>query len=697
MRSSSKTATAKPVLPGIWKVRLGRPEAATPISLKQIPADKAALSAFPAVADCPLLIADWRCTVTAAGFRVEIPVGDDAFFGLGLQLKSHNQKGKKKTLRVNSDPVSDTGDSHAPVPFLLSTQGWGLYADTLRYASVYVASHVPGGEKGVANRDMEIATSTDELYGKANAGAKMLALFIPAAKGVDLYVFAGPTLKQAVQRYNLFSGGGCLPAIWGLGVWYRALGGFTQEDTIRLAAHLREHHMPCDVLGLEPGWQTKAYSCSYLWSPERFPQPQVMLDRLIELGFNVNLWEHAFVHPSSPIHRDLEPYSGDYQVWGGLVPDFTIPAARDTFGDYHGRELIDNGISGFKLDECDNSDFISYPWSFPEHSQFPSGMDGEQMHSAFGLLYQGCLHAEYRKRNRRTYGEARNSHAFAAPFPFVLYSDLYDHRDFVRGVVNMGFSGLLWSPEVRHAVSEEDLIRRLQSVALSPQALINAWYIRNPPWLQFDTEKNNRNEFMPGHEKLESACRDIFQLRMRLLPFIYAEFARYRFEGLPPFRSLAMEWPDDINTHKIDDQYLIGDALLVAPMFSGQKERPVYLPAGDWYCFHTRKKYHGGETRTVAADLRTIPLFVRAGHILPLAEPVECVRPDTVFKISAVTFGENCQACRLFEDDGISFDYEREQYNTVSLMWSQDEGPRVTRTGHYSGRRYEIVGWEHVS
>ena len=118
------------------------------------------------------------------------------------------------------------------------------------------------------------------------------------------------------------------------------------------------------------------------------------------------------------------------------------------------------GVSGYKVDECDNSDFISTPWSYPELSAFPSGVDGEQMHCLMGMKCHGDVARHLSRRNQRAYHEVRSAHALASPYPFVLYSDLYKHRDFIRGVVNSGFSGLLWCPEVRDAGSAEELLRR---------------------------------------------------------------------------------------------------------------------------------------------------------------------------------------------------------------------------------------------
>src|SRR6185437_5921641 len=177
----------------------------------------------------------------------------------------------------------------------------------------------------------------------------------------------------------------------------------------------------------------------------------------------------------------------------------------EIFGDYHGRELIDAGISGFKLDECDNSDYTG-GWSFPDVSRFPSGLDGEQMHGVFGLRYQRALWQQFLERQQPTYNLVRSSGALATPYPFVLYSDLYDHRQFIRALVNSSFSGLLWCPEVRDARNEEDFIRRLQSVVFSPLAMINAWYVKNPPWKQLNSKLNNEGYLAKDWQALEARC-----------------------------------------------------------------------------------------------------------------------------------------------------------------------------------------------
>ena len=151
-------------------------------------------------------------------------------------------------------------------------------------------------------------------------------------------------------------------------------------------------------------------------------------------------------------------------------------------------------------------------------------MDGEQMHMAIGTLYQNLIYRIYQQENRRTYSQVRSSGALAASLPFVLYSDLYDHKQFIRGVVNAGFSGLLWCPEVRDCANGDDLLRRLQTVVFSGHALINSWRIPSPPWKQTDIEKNLAGEPMDTAEYYTAECRKLFELRMRLLPYLYSAF-----------------------------------------------------------------------------------------------------------------------------------------------------------------------------
>lgn len=607
----------------VYKLRYGTPESITPSSFSPAPLCEI-IGEMPEAAKRITFSSDNRgCVLT-------MPIDPaEGIYGFGLQLNSFRQNGKKKQIRPNADPRSDCGDTHAPVPFFVTTAGFGIYVDTARYASFYCGKTKKAMAKAEdANGEIDFNT----IYSHAPGGEMIIE--IPVAQGVDVYYITGEKIVDIVSQYNLLSGGGCMPPLWGLGNFYRCDMTFNAEQVMQMADKFRESEIPCDIIGLEPGWQSHAYSCSYVWDSTRFPKPDEFVAELNEKGFHVNLWEHAFTNPASPIYDDLIPHSGDYLVWNGLVPDFATEGAREVFTSIQ-KKLIDIGIDGFKLDECDGSDFTG-GWSFPNRSQFPSGLDGEQYHSLFGLLYSKTMQKAL--GDKRTLSEVRNMGSLAASYPFVLYSDLYGHKEFLTGVVNSGFSGIMWSPEVRHAENAEDLIRRVQSVVFSVQSLINAFYLPEFPWVQHGCTDE---------------IRKLFELRVSLLPYLYTAFYDYKTLGKPPVRALVSDYEREEGSHYCDQQWLFGDSIIVAPIIYPAKERDVWLPDGVWYDLFTNEKYVGGTHRIVTDN---IPVFVKSGTVLPFAKPVQFLKPDTQFELTLRAYGDcTNSAARLIEDDGVTY------------------------------------------
>ena len=671
------------VAPGIWKTTFGSPEAHTPVRARQISPASEALDRLPSVKIPPLAAPTGYLGPRGVELQLQLEP-DELMYGFGLQLMSVQHRSKKRIIRVNADPKVDSGDSHAPVPFYVTTGGYGILVDTFRHATFYCGEIVPRPEHAISGNAIEVNTPQMMRVRDRRKDSRVL-VEVPRCAGVDVYLFAGPELLSAVQRYNLYSGGGVLPPEWGLGFWYRPEMHLNADQVLALAKELRASGIPCDVLGLEPGWQTHAYSCTFAWEKNRFPQPQSFIREAGELGFRINLWEHAFTHPASPIFTPLLPHSANFAVWDGLVPDFAGEPARQIFGNYHGKELIDLGISGFKLDECDNSDFTE-GWSFPEHTRFPSGVDGEQMHAEFGLRYQDAILKQFKQRGKPTYSLVRSSGALAAPYPFVLYSDLYDHRQFIRALVNAGFSGLLWCPEVRDAASEEDLIRRLQSVVFSPLAMVNAWYIRNPPWKQINREQNNAGDFSKGWEQLEARCKEIISWRMQLLPYLQAAFAVYQRDGLPPFRALLMDYPDDPSLANVDDAYLVGDRLLVAPLFAGEPERAITLPKGDWHDLWTGAPVSGSRKFTVPGDTRNIPVFVKSGSVLPWASVAQHTGAEEARQLEVRVYGDGSLSWSAPESAG-----------GLRLHWDPSAKRGTVEQKGGRGPLFQVKQWKQMS
>jgi len=661
---------AEQVLPGIWRIRLGTPERLTPLKYRSAPPNAVALAKLSEANHVPIQLDQVQFSRSPRGCTVELPMAKgEKFYGLGLSTHTFELSGSKAWVVPSDHPEEATNESHAPEPFFVSSLGYGVYLDTARYAAVSFGAN--------AQRD-------------GTSGA--IVADIPAAGGVDVYLFAGPTALTAVQRYNLFAGGGSMPPLWGLGIAYRGKGSSTAADILDLAKAFRDENIPCDIFGVEPGWQTQTYSCSFLWNRDKFPHPDDFIDKMHAMQFRMSFWEHPFTHPSSPIHEALKPYSGSHLVWSGLVPDFATPQARKIFVGMQDKSLFSKGVDSMKIDEVDNQPFKHDPWSFPDFSTFPSGLDGEQMHSLFGILCQQTLLAPFRDKNMRTWGLVRDSGALSAPLPYTVYSDSYDHPSYVRGLAKSGFGGHLWTPEVRDAKSVEDLVRRVQTVIFSPYAMINCWYMKMPPWLQIDADKSNAGEVMPEAKETTRLVRNAFRLRMSLVPYLYSAFNEYHETGKPVVRALVLDYHADENVAKIDDQFMFGQSLMVAPMVEGQAKRSVYFPKGAWIDFFTDERIEGGRRIDIAKPLDQLPLYIKDNTLLPRAASVTHIGKDTIFEIRVEVVGTHPEPITLYEDDGETFDYEKGAQNKVVLSWTPTGGS-VTRTGNLKLKRYDVIEW----
>jgi alpha-D-xyloside xylohydrolase len=205
------------ISPGVWKFDLGQPDKITPLSVLCPSPDADRFAALPCVSDCPVSAAAIFSRPTSRGFEIRLPLrSDEKVYGFGLQLLSFNQTGLKRTLRVNSDPRVDLGDSHAPVPLYVSTAGYAVMIDTARYATFYCGSTSSIARECVSKNkesvvSMDVKTGTVHYASEPPKPSREMVIEVPSAEGAAVLVFAGPSLREAVQRYNLFSGGGCMP------------------------------------------------------------------------------------------------------------------------------------------------------------------------------------------------------------------------------------------------------------------------------------------------------------------------------------------------------------------------------------------------------------------------------------------------------------------------------------------------------
>ncbi|QGQ95284.1 glycoside hydrolase family 31 protein [Paenibacillus psychroresistens] len=678
------------VAPGIWKLILGNPNEVTPLSLLQ---NKPSLEGLNRMGDEEFPAAAYQLDsiINQKQTLLTLPLTEsENIYGLGLQFMRMNHRGYTRVLRVNSDPRQDTGETHAPVPFYISSEGYGLLINTCRIVTMYCGSTV----RKDSTLEPKIRDRSTDSDWQATPTSDQLEIVIPHEQGIEIYLFAGPNMLNVVRRYNLFCGGGALPPRWGLGFWHRVSIFFDEAKAIEEAIEFRKRELPCDVFGLEPGWHSNSYPTSYEWSDQRFPDPQKFVSAMKDLGFRLNLWENPYVAPIARIYESLKPFAGSHTVWGGLAPDYSLEEAQRILIKQHEADHLDIGISGYKIDECDGSELTGASWMFPAHATFPSGLDGEQMRQVYGLLLQKMTTEMFHVRNQRTYGLVRASSTGAASFPYVLYSDLYDHRQFVRALCNASFSGLLWTPELRETDTDEDFVRRLQTVCFSPLAMLNAWASGVKPW---------------NYGETEPIVRKYLELRMQLMPYLYSAFARYHFDGTPPFRAMELEMGTELNcrqahemnldqqnstltefdsheaaygkriTSDMDDQYMMGDSLLIAPLFAGESSRKVVLPIGDWFDFESGECFEGGRSIKVQAGLDKIPVFVRNGGIVPLM-PVRLNAPAAGEEVSIEIrhYGKAAGEFLLFDDDGETYNYEQGEYQWRILSVSEESQGRTT-------------------
>jgi alpha-D-xyloside xylohydrolase len=655
----AQSITWMEVEPGVWKGTIGKPEMFNLLTASGAQPYKEGLQQM-ARSGFPLPQSDITGTIADNKTYLRFPLEkEEQLYGFGLNFQTVHQRGKVLQLHVDHYGGKDNGRTHAPTPFYVSSKGYGVFINSSRYLTVYAGSAVRRDSK---HPPEEKDRNTDKTW-SSRPYADAVEILVPA-EGVDVYVFAGPTPLDAVRRFNLFNGGGVLPPRWGLGFTQRVKSLFTADEVKKEAKAFEKKGYPLDYIGLEPGWQSTAYPGSFEWDKQRYPQPATFVKDMLDKGIRLNLWINPYVSTKASFYKDIVPFTGSHTVWTGAVPDFNMEQARKIFFGQLQKDQVDLGVSGYKIDEVDGYDY--YLW--PDVATFPSGVSAEQMRQTFGLMAQRYSADLFHKMNKRTYGLVRASNAGAVSFPYVIYDDYYNHEDFITALINSGFSGVLWTPEARASKTAEEWLRRMQTVVFSPMAMINAWSSGTEPW---------------SYPEVAEQIKQMALLRMQMMPYWYTEFAKYHFEGTPPFRAMSLEpgftqeiKKETANTNleenpyveatskEIKDQYMAGEYLLVAPLFTGQTTRKVILPKGKWYDFYTGELAGDGSIIAVTPGLDKIPVYVKDGGIIPMMPPL-LHAPGAGKKVDLEIryYGEKPGMYKLYDDDGETFNYEKGDYS----------------------------------
>jgi alpha-D-xyloside xylohydrolase len=424
--------------------------------------------------------------------------------------------------------------------------------------------------------------------------------------------------KQILPRYTDITGKPAMPPKWSFGHWMSRITYSSQAEVERVAKELRQHQIPTDVIHIDTGWFQKIGNSDLLFDPERFPDPAGMCARLKEMGFRVTLWQTPNTAFGNALYNELLPINGlvrreDGKVYNragydedcGLI-DYSSPEIV-AFMKQKFKDLFALGIAAIKVDFGEGG---------PIDGVY-QGFSAEAMHNLYALLYNQAVF----EATEEYFGEgngviwARSTWAGSQRYPVHWSGDgAATWRDLpctLRSGLGFGLSGFVfWSHDIGGFIGNstpELYARWVQLGAFSSHSRAHGEAPREP-WCY-------------GAE-VEGIYRKYMELRYRLLPYIYSQSVSAVSRSLPMMRALVIDYQDDPTVAAIEDEYLFGEDILVAPILDPSNCRMVYLPQGTWVNYWSKKTVEGGKWLQVDAPLDILPMWVRAGAVIPMG-PVQ--------------------------------------------------------------------------
>lgn len=518
--------------------------------------------------------------------QLSLSVGESVY-GLGERFTPFLKNGQIVEM-WNEDGGTASELSYKNIPFYVTSKNYGVFVMHPEKVSFEAASeHVERVQFSVSGQQLE-------------------------------YVMIGGTsVGEVVKNYNLLTGIPALPPAWSFGLWLSTsfTTNYDEETVNHFVDGMAERDLPIHVFHFDCFWMKGCEWCNFTWDPEVFPDPQGMLDRLKAKGLKICVWINPYIAQKSPLfleamenHYLVEYPNGDVWQWDkwqagmGLV-DFTNPeACRWYQGKLKG--LLDMGVDCFKTD---------FGERIPVDVVYYDGSDPVKMHNYYTFLYNKCvfdLLEEQRGKNEAVLF-ARSATAGGQQFPVHWGGDCWgtyeSMAESLRGGLSLAMSGFgFWSHDISgfEKTAPPDIYKRWAAFGLlSTHSRLHGSSSYRVPWL-FDDEAVD-------------VLRHFINLRCQLMPYLWSQANLTAKTGYPMLRSMVMDFSDTACKY-LDTQYMLGESLLVAPVFSEDGSAEYYLPEGRWMDLLTGEWKDGGRYYQGVYDYYSLPLYVKAGTILPL-------------------------------------------------------------------------------